>query len=48
MTTLVDLRIGQRVNIETDILARTIIHHLDAMRSGTGVTWESLKEQGFA
>lgn len=48
MTTMVDLKIGQRVNIETDILVRTVIHYLDTMQSGTGVTWGSLREHGFA
>jgi riboflavin synthase len=48
LTALLDHRVGQRVNIETDILARTVIHYLDSMRTGTGVTWETLKEQGYA
>lgn len=50
-TTLADLHVGDRVNVETDILARTIVTTLqrwrDEMRGG-GVTMDLLREQGYA
>jgi riboflavin synthase len=46
---------GEYVNIETDILARIVLHRLAAPRStatsGTapaGLTWERLRNEGFA
>ncbi len=52
-TTLSGVRVGDRVNIETDILARTIVYHLRNMVGGGGelpsaVTRESLARAGFA
>jgi riboflavin synthase len=53
-TTLGALRVGGRVNIETDILARMIVARVDALLSGAaseqrrGVTKELLRQSGFA
>jgi len=47
---------GQRVNLETDILARIVVSRLDALcdagrlsppPAGRGVTWDQLRECGF-
>lgn len=46
-TTLADLREGQPVNIETDLIVRAIVHRLGGLQSG-GVTLETLREHGFA
>ena len=47
-TTLRELRPGDRINIETDILARTIVHFLQRRRAAeTGVTLDSLQRAGF-
>lgn len=47
-TTLGELRAGQRVNVETDILTRTIVHRLGEV-VGTGrLTLATLREAGFA
>jgi riboflavin synthase len=47
-TTLSSLKAGDRVNVESDIIARTIVHHLTGMSAGGGLTLESLREAGFA
>lgn len=48
-TTLGRKHAGQRVNIETDILARTVVHSLESMVERTpGLTLERLRNQGFA
>jgi riboflavin synthase len=56
-TTLESRQVGDRVNIETDIIARTIVHHLRGLgQSGWagqegghgGMTVENLREQGYA
>ncbi|MGD2109021.1 MAG: riboflavin synthase [Phycisphaerae bacterium] len=47
-TTLSNLRARDVVNIETDIIARTIIHHLSGVSSSTGVTMDALREAGLA
>jgi len=47
-TTLSSLSVGDVVNIETDIIARTIIHHLRGMTSATDLTMETLREAGMA
>lgn len=48
-TTLGRKRVGQRVNIETDILARTVVHSLESMvGQASGLTLEKLRKQGFA
>lgn len=41
---------GDRVNIETDILARTVVRHLQSMTDGAGtgeLTMETLRRAGF-
>ena len=51
-TTLGHKRAGDKVNIETDILARTVIHYLRALaasgRSVGGLTLDQLIRNGFA
>jgi riboflavin synthase len=50
-TTLGSLRVGDRVNIETDILARTIVSTLERWRAASqsgGITMDLLREQGYA
>lgn len=49
-TTLGLLQVGDRVNIETDILARTVVTTLRRMTAGgkrSGLTIESLRENGW-
>jgi riboflavin synthase len=50
-TTLGNLRVGHRVNIETDILARTVVTTLQRWRegpSGHEITMDLLRQQGYA
>lgn len=48
-TTLVDLKEGEAVNIETDILARTVVHTLERMNaSAGGITEAMLREHGYS
>jgi len=47
LTTLGKLAKGDRVNLESDILARTIVHHLQAMSTVGGLSLESLQRAGF-
>ena len=47
LTTLESRRVGDCVNIETDIIARTIIHHLRSTSSMGGLTRETLREHGY-
>jgi len=50
VTTLGSLRIGNRVNIETDILARTVITTMNRWRDSAGspaLTLEKLREHGW-
>lgn len=48
-TTLADKGVGARVNIETDILARTVVHTLESMTAARGgLTLESLRRAGYA
>ncbi|RJP35778.1 MAG: riboflavin synthase [Phycisphaerales bacterium] len=52
-TTLGELRVGARVNVETDILARTVMHLLRRSgsagdKAGEGVTFDRLRQAGFA
>ncbi len=48
VTTLSDLRVGDRVNVETDILARTIVTTMQrASASPSGLTLEKLRENGW-
>jgi riboflavin synthase len=48
-TTLGSARVGDRVNVETDIVARTIVTTLQRMQGSSdgGVTMEMLREHGF-
>lgn len=54
MTTLAGLKVGDQVNVETDILARTVVHYLELMRGGAGaggkppLTLAKLQELGMA
>ncbi|MGQ9650802.1 MAG: riboflavin synthase [Phycisphaerae bacterium] len=50
-TTLGNLRVGDRVNIETDVLARTVVTTLQRWRDGAcehGITMDLLQRQGYA
>ncbi len=47
-TTLSQLKAGDHVNIETDIITRTIVHRLSEMSGGGGLTMNALREAGFA
>lgn len=50
-TTLSGLHVGDRVNVETDILARTVVTTLRRWRdevSGGGITMDLLRQQGYA
>jgi riboflavin synthase len=47
-TTLSSLETGAVVNIETDILARTVVHYLSSQSGSTGLTLEALRKAGFA
>lgn len=46
-TNLGELKTGSEVNVETDVIVRTVIHRLDAM-TGDALTFEKLKDAGFA
>lgn len=46
-TTLGRLRPGDRVNIETDVITRTVVHHLAGLFASPELRIESLKEAGF-
>ena len=50
LTNMSDLRAGDRVNIETDILARTLHHQMQLWFDGSnpGEVLAKLKERGFA
>ena len=51
LTTLGQRKVGDRVNIEADILAKTIVHQMRRMQAKTrdkqAVTTELLREAGF-
>ena len=47
VTTLSGLGSGACVNIESDIMVRTIVHHLEAMQRAGGLTMETLSRAGF-
>ena len=47
LTTLESRRVGDRVNVESDIIARTIIHHLRSTSSAGGLTRDTLREHGY-
>lgn len=46
-TTLAGLETGHRVNVESDIIARTIIHRLDAVAGSNGLSMDRLRKAGF-
>jgi riboflavin synthase len=46
-TTLGDLDRGDPVNIETDIIVRTIVHTLGQIGAGNGLRLEALQKAGF-
>jgi len=51
-TTLRSKRVGSRVNIETDILARTVVHYLRSLggeqaTKGSGISSDFLSRHGF-
>ena len=48
VTTLSALNPGTKVTLESDILARTIIHHAAAMRAGTSIDLETVRKAGFS
>jgi len=47
VTTLGSLNKGDRVNIESDILARTIVHHLRSTGGAGALSLETLQDAGF-
>ncbi len=47
-TTLGELRAGHRVNLESDIVARTVVHQLSSLAQGGGLTLDALQKAGFA
>ncbi|MEE9293414.1 MAG: riboflavin synthase [Phycisphaerae bacterium] len=48
LTTLGRLGIGDRVNIESDIISRTVVHHIESMNRQGGLTIDQLRSQGYA
>ena len=48
LTTLVDLQAGDRVNVESDILVRTIMHQLGRTDAPGGLTMDTLRQAGYA
>lgn len=47
-TTFGGMKAGDTVNLESDIIARTIVHHLAAMQGAGGISLETLQKAGFA
>lgn len=47
-TTLSTLSVGDLVNIETDIIVRTIVHHLSELAPSGGLTLDALRGAGLA
>lgn len=47
-TTLGRLQMRDRVNVETDVVTRTIVHHLHELSPSGGLTRDTLEEAGFA
>jgi len=48
-TTLTDRKVGDRVNLETDMIARTVVHYLELRRGGEAtLTLDKLRDAGFA
>ena len=48
VTTAASYSTGHRVNIETDIIARTVVHRLSTHSLSDGLTLNKLHEAGFA
>ncbi len=48
VTTAASFSAGHRVNIETDIIARTVVHRLSTLSLSDGLTLNKLHEAGFA
>jgi riboflavin synthase len=46
-TTLSELTPEHRVNVETDIITRTVVHRLNDMSAAGGLSMESLRKAGF-
>lgn len=47
-TTLSKLCVGNEVNIESDIITRTVVHRMSELVGSGGLTLESLERAGFA
>ena len=47
-TTFSSLSVGDLVNIESDIVARTIVHRLSGMAGESGLSMQTLRGAGFA
>ena len=47
-TTLSSLAVGDSVNIETDIIARTVVQRLSDLSGGGRLTLDTLEKAGFA
>ncbi len=52
LTTLGDTTVGRRVNLETDIISKTVVHQLERLRGGTpdqspALTMQALRDAGF-
>ncbi len=47
MTSLADRKVGDLINIETDIVARTIIHRLQDMSRDRGLSIDTLRQNGY-
>ena len=48
LTTLERLRVGDRVNVESDMIVRTIVHRLDTQTPTGSLTHDRLRAHGFA
>ncbi len=49
LTTLGERQVGDRVNLETDMIARTVVHYLSLQRGeGSSITLDQLRNAGFA
>lgn len=46
-TTLGLLSVADRVNVESDVIARTVVHHLSAVTEAGGLDLKRLKQAGF-
>ena len=46
-TTLSTIAVGDRVNLEVDLLARYLDRLISAREESDGLTWERLRELGF-